>query len=69
MRDEKTQFYIRRATIISRMVKALKETDRIILLNLDENDPVYIEAFNELESAMEAAQSFLMEDTVFSQTH
>jgi hypothetical protein len=55
------------------MIKALKETDRVILLNLDEHDPAYIQAYDELESAMKAAQSFLITNfppiTVSSQFH
>ena len=55
------------------MLKALKEADRVILLNLDESDPIYIEAFDELESAFNAAQLFLIENfpsaTVSSQFH
>ena len=73
MEDEKIQFCIKRKMIVSRMIKALKEADRVILLHLDENDPVYIEAFKELESSMNAAQSFLTENfpqiTVSSQFH
>jgi len=73
MKDEKIQFCIKRGMVVSRMLKALKEADRVILLNLDESDPIYIEAFDELESAFNAAQLFLIENfpsaTVSSQFH